>query len=294
MKQSIKLSIIVASFNTNKLLNTCLNSILKYTQKIKTEIIVIDNNSKDNSAKMVKQDFKYVKLYTNKKNLFLTKAINQGIYHAQGKYILVLNSDTQINTSSIENNLNIMDKDPAIGIVSCKHIDKNGDIDTVCSRFPTPIIDFFDSSIIGNLIRNQFKIKWIENLIKSYRYSSWHRDTIKAVDTVPGSYMLFRSDIVRNIGVFNEELLLFYQDLDFCNRAKNYGYKIIYNPRAQITHLRAKSVSLLPTPQRQSLARHDMLTYHKNHFGNFWWLFLFFATLPDAIFWKLKRSSNPQ
>src|SRR3989337_3855070 len=97
----MELSVIIVNWNTKKLLEDCLRSIFKFTKDIKFEVIVVDNGSKDGSQAMVKEKFPQVKLILNKDNLGFTKANNQGIKVAKGKYVLLLNSDTYL----IENSL---------------------------------------------------------------------------------------------------------------------------------------------------------------------------------------------
>src|SRR3990167_10274907 len=108
----MELSVIIINWNTKTLLKDCLNSIYKFTKEINFELIVVDNGSKDGSQAMVKKKFPQVKLILNKANLGFTKANNQGIKVAKGKYVLLLNSDAYLIENSFRK---LLDRARSIG-----------------------------------------------------------------------------------------------------------------------------------------------------------------------------------
>src|SRR3990167_7622877 len=114
------LSIVIVSYNTKELLQACLKSLQIATKKIKTEIYVVDNNSPDNSAEMVKAKFPDINLIANEKNVGFSKANNQALKKAKGKYILVLNPDTVTPPDALTTMVDFMDKNTDVAVSSCK------------------------------------------------------------------------------------------------------------------------------------------------------------------------------
>ncbi len=138
------LSIIIVSWNVRDLLQKCLESIFKYTQNIDFEVIVVDNASKDGSVMMVEEKFPKVELIANQKNLGFAKANNQGIDKAQGKYILVLNGDTELIDSSLEKLVDLMEENKEWPILGCKLLNSDKSLQESVRRFPK----FFDQFLI--------------------------------------------------------------------------------------------------------------------------------------------------
>lgn len=283
--KKVELSIIIVSFNTKELLNKCLSSVYKSSIK-NFEVIVVDNNSADGSVEIVKNSFPYVKIIRNSKNLYLTRAINQGIAVARGHFFLILNTDTELRPKTLEAMLSFLNNNPEIGLATCCHIDSRGKIDPICSQFPTPVIEFLDSTILGRELFKILKFKTIKNLLARYRYHRWNRQTSKEVAAIPASFLMGKMSIFKKIGNFNKNLLLFYQDIDYCKRARQAGYKVFYCADTSIAHLKAKSVSLLSPRLRSQVATHDMLAYHRKYSGKLAWLLLWFTTRVDLIYWS--------
>lgn len=282
----IDLSISIVSFDTKSLLEQCLYSIFRNTRGINFEVTVVDNGSKDGSLEMVEKQFPQVNLIANPKNFFYSKAHNQAVKKSQGKYILILNSDTIIPPLALQKMIQFMEAHPEAAAASCREVDENGNLDQTCSRFPTPLTEFFESSLFGKILKNQ-------KLLSNFRYGGWKRDTTCQVDVIPGSFIFTRTSVLKKLGFFDENLVLFYSDTDFCTRTKKVGFEVYHNCDVTITHLRAQSIQKLQFWQLYQISEHDILYYYKKHFGLFWWLFLWITLRPNWIFWKIKsRNQN--
>lgn len=277
----IDLSICIVNFNTANLLKKCLESIYKNTSGINFEIITVDNGSTDDSAKTIKTLFPKVKIISKKTNVFFSKGYNLALKTSRGKYCLILNSDTIIHKNTLKKIFQFMELNPQIAASSCLQTDMDGKIDKTCSQFPSPIVEFLESSILTKLFKNV-------GILKKYRYKKWNRKSDKIVDVIPGSFIFIRRDILQHVDYFDENLLLFYGENDLCKRIKKTDKNIYYFSGAKITHLRAQSVNLLPKWELYSIARSDMLYYYKKHFGTVWWLFLLIALSPNWLYWRLK------
>lgn len=281
----IDLSICILSYNNQELLRNCLNCIYKQSNQLNFEVLIVDNGSKDETASMVRREFPKVSLTLNKENRFI-KAYNQALKKIKGRYFLLLNEDTELPENALKKMIMFMDKNPKIGVASCKQIDGNAKVDITCSKQPTPLIDLFESTILGKLIRKFLPFPQINKLLKKYRYSGWNRNTIKEVEVLPGPFFLGRSKLLESVGLIDEGLILFYIEADFCKRVKREGFKLFYNGKVAIKHLRGKGIAKLSPLLRFQIAEHDILYFHRKYSGISWFILLWFVLRIDSLYWR--------
>ena len=282
---SLKLSITIVNYNTKNLLEQCLSSIYKNIIGLSVEVFVVDNGSSDGSTDMVIKKFPKTFLIKNSTNLFYSKACNQALKKCQGKYIAMINSDTVMLPSTLKRMYAFMEKHPDIGAASCKHVSPYGKVDNTCSRIPTPLLEFFESSLLAKPIKNR-------QLILYYRYGDWKRDTTREVDVLPGPFIITRSSIIKKIGMLDERIKLFYNDTDLCMRIKKAGFALYYNADCAIIHKQAQTIKKLNSWELYKCVEHDMFMFYKKYYGFFWWLFLWLAFRPNWLYWKLVTFKN--
>jgi len=178
------LSIIIVSFNTKELLKSCLNSVIGSSKEFQTEIFVVDNNSSDNTAAMIKKDYPQIKLIANKKNLGFSKANNQALKLAKGKYVLILNPDTKLAPDTISEMIKFMEKDPKIAVSTCRVELPNGQIDRDCRRhFPTPWRAFCHFSKLAKLFPHS-------KLFNQYYFGYLSPATEHEIDSCVGAFII--------------------------------------------------------------------------------------------------------
>lgn len=223
----IKLSIIIVNYNTSELLKECLLSI---KTDVHHEIIVIDNASSDESISMLKKNFPGVLVIENSKDIGFAAANNQGIRKARGEYILFLNPDTLISGENIfETLLEEFDKDKKIAAVTCKVLLPSGKLDDACHRgFPTP------SNALLHFL----------GLPSGYNLSNKDLTTTHEIDACCGAFMLVRREFGEKANWWDEDYYWYGEDLDFCYRLKELGYKILYVPKVSIFHYKGASSGL--------------------------------------------------
>ncbi len=248
------ISIIIVSFNTKKLLLDCLSSLKKYTKEVRYEVIVVDNGSEDGSTEAVEK-LKGVKLIKNKDNLGFSKANNQGIKKANGRYVLLLNSDTQLVEDSLTKMVLWMDGHQNIGVVSCKLVNTNGSIQATGGSFPTLGRIFLWASFLDDL-------PFIGSIFGSYHpkqgqyYENEHQQ-----DWVTGAFLLTRSEVVKKVGDLDEIFFMYGEDVEFCLRVVKSGWQVWYTPLTRIVHLGSKST------ERSILGEFNGLhTIYQKHF----------------------------
>ena len=229
MKQSNKVifSIIIVSYNTKELLKQCIESITKNskTSNISYEIIVVDNNSKDDSVKFVNSLIRNklaIKLIENKNNVGFAKANNQGIKIAQGKYIMLLNSDTIILNNALEKMVDYLEKNRDVAVLGPKLL--NAD------RTPQPSVGNFPSLPVA------VNMLFFEHFVPN-RFVRWSPKTTRTVDWVMGAALMSRREIFNKIGGLDENIFMYMEELEWCYRVKKNGYKIYFYPQAKIVHL---------------------------------------------------------
>lgn len=251
MKIKPILSIIIISYNTSEITINCLNSIfqdkglefdlekINNNEKIPTEIIVIDNNSKDNSVKKIKSLKKTIKIIENKINSGFGKANNQGIKIAQGNYILLLNSDTIILHSAISQSLNWLSSHPESSVCTAQLLNKNKTIQASGGYFPN-ILNVFtwctglDDLPLVNKIIHPIHPHTPQFYTHDKFYSNDHQQ-----DWVTGAFMLIRKSALQKSDLFDENYFMYGEEVELCYRIKKNitNTQIWYLIGPQIIHL---------------------------------------------------------
>lgn len=228
------LSIIIPSFNTKKLLKECLESVISNqrpaTRKkpttshrsLVTEIIVVDNGSTDNSVEYLKKVAKdeMIQIILLDQNWGFAGAVNRGIKKAKGKYLLLLNSDTQIQKETLKEAIKFAQEHPQ-SIIGLQLVNPDQSIQPSVYHFP---------SITGAI-----KEFWLGKKGSYQKYFPKSKKPVK-VDAVTGAAMLIPKKIIKKIGLFDEKYFFYFEDLDYCRRAKKAGINVYYLPSAKVFH----------------------------------------------------------
>jgi len=253
MKKKIDLSIIILNYNTSDLLRDCLKSIqLTDCDGLSIETIVVDNASSDESQAMVESEFDWVILLKNQYNVGFAAGNNLGITKAKGRYLLFLNSDTLIPEKIFPELINYLDRENKVGGLTVKLVLKNNLMDPDCHRgFPTPWASL--TYFLG-----------LEKLWpKSKLFGQYHKfylslDQIHDVDSVCGAFLLVRRRAFDEVGGWDENYFFYGEDIDFCFRLKQCGWKIRYYPLLKVIHYKGASSGL--RSETRSVARIDKET----------------------------------
>jgi GT2 family glycosyltransferase len=230
-----QLSIVIINYNVRNLLKKCLESIFKCEKDIEFEVIVVDNNSNDHSQEMLKIDFPQVKLIENKKNLGFSRACNQGIKESYGKYILLLNPDTELTPGGFKKMIDFMDSKPEVGICGPRMMDQKGNLQFSCRSFPSYLTAISSSqSILNRILPDNF-------LSKKYLLKEKSHSQIMEVDWVSGSCLLAKREMLEKVGFLDERFYMYVEDVDLCYRAKKSGFSVFYFPQVTVIHHIGKS-----------------------------------------------------
>jgi len=229
------LSIIIVNYNTKKLLNDTIQSVIDTANSAKYEIIIVDNASTDGSIEMLNKQYPKLNLIENRDNLGFSKANNIGIKEALGRYILLLNSDTKVVKGCIQKCLEYMDSNIEVGALGCKLLLASGELDHACKRgFPTPKASLY-------YILKFHKLFPASKRFGQYTLNNLPIDEINEVDALTGAFMMVRKEVINKIGLLDETFFMYGEDLDWCFRIKEAGYKVIYYPKAVTIHYKGGS-----------------------------------------------------
>ena len=230
----MKLSVVIVNWNSIELLQACLDSIFLKNSGFDFEIIVVDNASADNSAEILKKEFPYIQLIQNNENIGFTRANNKAIIEAKGKYILLLNPDTIIKDRDIfENWVVFMDNHPEAGASGCKLIYQDGSHQVGDAGFKPTFRTIFNFSFFLSKIKPvQFK-----GIFLNYD----KLNTPIEVDWICGAGFLVSKSILEKVGLMNEDIFMYADDIEWGCRIREYGYKIFYLPQMEIIHLQGGS-----------------------------------------------------
>ncbi len=254
----VDLSIIIVSWNVADLLRACLNSIYAYPSPLDIETIVVDSASSDNSVEMVRAEFPQVVLLPQRENIGYTCGNNIGLQTARGRHLLLLNPDTEIIGDALAQLVAYLDTHPDVGIVGPHTLNTDGSTQSTRRRFPTKALAFFESTWLEGLLPKS-ALAW-------YRVSEQPDTATFDVDWVQGSALMARREVYATIGGLDEGYVMFYEELDWCKRAKDAGWRVVYMGSTQIIHHGGKSTDQVGA-RKHIYYNESRLRYFKKHHG---------------------------
>ncbi|QBN18454.1 glycosyltransferase family 2 protein [Flavobacterium nackdongense] len=229
----MQLSIIILNYNVRYFLELCVLSVQKAVENIDAEIIVIDNNSADDSCAMIKQRFPNVKLIENSENSGFPKGNNVGVAAAKGEYICILNPDTVVAEDTFSKVLAFAKRQNDLGIVGCKLIDGTGNFLPECKRgVPTPFVAF-------TKITGLYKVS--PKLFGKYYAQHLSENETGKVDILVGAFMVMKRDLYNEIGGFDEDCFMYSDDIDLSYMALKKGKSNYYYHETSVIHYKGES-----------------------------------------------------
>ncbi len=247
---SVDFSVIVVSWNTRELLRQCLQSIVDEpgieivaagaqpsgAARLAAEIIVVDNASDDGSAQMVQADFPQARLIANRHNAGFAAANNQAIAQARGRVLLLLNPDAYLLPGALAGLARFLRDHPEAAAAGPNVLNPDGSWQAAAFRFAT-LWDLFCEAVFLSVL-------WPRSpLFARKELGGFDRDAVREVDWVQGCALAVRRDVWDAVGPFDEGYWMYVEELDWCRRAKNMGYRIFFTPDAQVVHYGKRSVA---------------------------------------------------
>lgn len=276
---SLDLTVSIVNYNTRNLLKDCLKSVYESIRGIKFEVIVVDNNSTDDSLEMIRKEFPWVTLIENGGNVGFAKANNQALNRGKGRFFLLLNSDTVLLPNSVNKMVNFMDRHPKVGAVGCRLVFPDGTPQPYIGKFLnlpsalwTEFLGFFN---VKALVRSPKWKKWLAKYFGSIvgktinLYLSYYLEdgkTVQEVDRVSGACMLVRRETIKDVGLLDENFFMYAEDTDWCFRMRQRSWKIYVLPEVKVVHYVGQSPG--ETFTRTSPERYKSTCYFfKKYYG---------------------------
>jgi len=255
----VKLSIVIICWNDLGVLRDCLRSIYAGTHSTEFEVIISDNGSNDGSLEFIYQNYKNAYVIENAVNLRFSKANNVGIQASKGELILILNPDTLIHEGALDKWVKFADRHPEAGAFGCRVLNADGSCQGSSRPFPTIWREWISALCLRPLA-------YLSDVFISDTYTGWGQDTERTVDWQSGCCVMFRADLLKRLGGFDERFYFHKEEVDLCHRVWDAGYPIWFAPEVTITHLGGQSTKRFPIAFELDKYRNHYFYYYK-YFG---------------------------
>ncbi|MCR4438276.1 MAG: glycosyltransferase family 2 protein [bacterium] len=255
---SAELSIVIPNYNTRDLLAGCLRSIFSTAGGIKMEVIVVDNASTDGSVELVRAQFPQVRMVHNSANVGFARAVNQGLRLAQGNYLLLLNSDTELRPGALSHCLEFLKKRPKAGAVGCRLVNPDGSRQPSCESFMTFAGILWEALLLDKLFPQS-------RLFGRMHLTYFTYDRLEQVDYVKGAFLMTRRATLEDVALLDERFFFYGEEQDWCYRAKQRGWEVWFTPEATVVHHGGGSGDPVAPRIFVQLHKSRYLFYQKHH-----------------------------
>jgi len=265
------LDVIVVSWNVRDWLALCLRSLRQALENlpVRARLLVVDNASTDGSVELVQREFPEVGLLALPENQGFATAVNQGLRalgigrepgsDAGQKWLLLLNADTEIVGSAVADLLACGVAHPEAGVVGPRLISPDGTVQSSRRRFPTPATLFWESTVLEQYFPRN---RWA----RRYRMEDQPDDILQEVDWLVGACLLVRARAIADAGWLDEGYFLYFEELEWCQRVRRAGWRVLYLPTARVIHHGGKSSEQVPLQQHLQFQR-SKVRYTRHTFG---------------------------
>jgi GT2 family glycosyltransferase len=254
---SPEISIVIVAWKAKRYLELCLNSLIEAPPRRSLEVFVVDNASGDGTSEMVEIAYPWVKLIKSAENLGFSRGNNLAIRKCRGRYIALVNPDVIVLPGCLDVLADFLDENPKVGNVGPRVFNPDMSQQSTCRRFPT-------------LWNNFCSATRLENLFKGSRFFAgehmfyFPHDRTLQVDVIVGCFSMIRRDAFEQVGLLDEGLFMYGDDVDWCRRARNAGWEVFFYPGARAIHDRGKTTA--PYPVRFAVAQQrSVLRYWRKH-----------------------------
>ncbi len=251
----LDLSIIIVNWNTRQITADCLRSIQETAGSLQYEVILVDNASTDGSQAMIREQFSWVKLIENQDNPGFAGANNQGMAVAQGRYLLLLNSDTLVKPGALQSAIEFMDAHPEAGLCGVRLLNPDGSFQASYANFPSLAAEFLTATGLGK--------RFVSPYYPSPRPQL--NEQAREIDWVAGAFMLLRHEVYVHVGGMDTTYWMYSEETDWCYRIQQYGYKLFYLPDVAVIHIGGASTRQRKPEMMVQLTKSKVLFFAKNY-----------------------------
>lgn len=231
--KAVDVSIAINSYKNTELLRLCIESIERNVKNVSFEVIVVDGETEESTAMMMREDFPDVRFFSYAENVGFGQMVQKGLEMAQGEYALLLNSDIIVTPGAVEELLGFLKDHPDVGMVGPKLRGFNEEFQESCFRFYKPETILYRRTFLGKFGFGKRHIDWF--LMKGYDHAE-----PQEVDWLMGSAMMVPMAAVKKVGYMDPRFFLYMEDVDWCRRFWEEGYKVVYYPYVHMYHYHGK------------------------------------------------------
>jgi GT2 family glycosyltransferase len=258
---TVEISVVIVGWNAKHYLELCLDSLANAPPRRSMEVLVADNASTDDSVEMIESKFPWVKLIKSPENLGFSKGNNVAIRQAKGRYIALVNPDVIVFPGCLDALADFLDQNPKAGNVGPRVFNPDMTQQSTCRRFPTLWNNFCSATALAT------------TFTKSRIFAGEHmwffpHDRTLAVDVLVGCFSMIRRETFDVVGLLDENLFMYGDDVDWCRRCWNAGWEVVFFPGARAIHDRGKITAAYPV--RFAVAQQRSVLYYWSKHHSFW------------------------
>jgi GT2 family glycosyltransferase len=256
MPAGLDLEVVIVSHGAEALLRDCLRSLQAHPPEGEMRVTVVDSGSPDSTPEMVEREFPAVRLL-RRGNIGFSAANNLALRESEARAVLLLNPDTEVHAGTLDAALTRLWSEQRIGMVGVKLLTETGELDHACKRsFPTPLSALAHFTGFG-------RSEGASGALSQYRATQLGEDEPGEVDAVNGAFMLCRAEAVREVGLLDEGYWLYMEDLDWCHRFWDAGWKVFYEPAGTALHVKGGSSGARRAPRQEVAFHRGMARFYR-------------------------------
>lgn len=259
MREKIRHSLVIVTWNAKQHACECLTSLCKLMELGSSEIIVVDNSSTDGTPEFIRERFPSIKLIRNASNLGFAKGTNIGIKEASGDYVSLINSDVIVPAGCIESMYRYMEQNKNIGMLGPRMLGVDGQVNRSTMVFPTVWNTFCHAIALDSLFKRS---KWFGGFLMKELNSQKTTD----VDVLNGWFWMVRRRALDQVGLLDERFFIYGEDIDWCRRFHQSGWRVVLFQEASAVHYGGASSKRAPIRFYLEMQRAN-LQYWEKHYG---------------------------
>lgn len=269
-------AVVIVSYNSAEFIGACLESVTSARRQVRQQIIVVDNDSRDHTVQLIREQFPEVELIVPGKNLGFAAGVNLGASHADADFVLLLNPDTVILNHAIDSIVDFARKNPRHGIYGGRTLTPEGGLEpSSCWGEPT----IWSMAMFGfGLTTLAPKNRWLD----PESLGGWQRDSVREVGVITGCFLLTPKKVWDDLGGMDERYFMYGEDVDFAMRARSLGYRPVICPEAELVH-EVGLCSETPVHKTMLLYRGKASLVRTHWRGPAKWLGLFFLAAGTGL-----------
>lgn len=256
--EHVEISVVIVAWNAKDYLRLCLESLAKAPPQRAMEVLVVDNASADDTVSMVEAEFPWVRLIKSKENLGFSKGNNLAIRQCRGRYIALVNPDVIVFPACLDTLADFLDRNPKVGDVGPRVFNPDMTQQSTCRRFPTLWNNFCSATHLETVFKGR------PFFAGEHMFYFGHDRTL-AVDVIVGCFSMIRREAFDEVGLLDEGLFMYGDDVDWCRRARNAGWQVYFCPDARAIHDRGKTTAPFPAHFAVAQQRSILRYWGKHH-----------------------------